>query len=704
MMSLCTLAGVFWPVLTGCNSVLAAVDGYIPPPVCICEFYPAGVADDEYVVLRSLIDDAIDLRGWSICDGEGVLAFKEPSPLAARESVVISFNSSSYFLAFGRYPDYSVGDSEGCDDIDVLGSFRLADYGDSITLVDADGCEVDYVPYGNVVPEDGSWHGAALSCPRKGEVLRRMPNCPDTDSASDWHSFREYRYGYTEHRPVSCNIEPGCLTGFVSPDCSLDVVLDRLTSADESIRLCTYELESTSVFEALSNALHNGVEVRVFVEGNPVGGMSSRQTAVLSALTAAGADVIIGAGNLREGTVKHVAAFHSKYIVIDDDELVILSENFVPDGLPTNEIFANRGWGVAIRCPELARYMGEVFDDDSRPTRPDTADWADDERFNESLSVPPERAGSAAPGMLEPLISSASAEVHLIVSPDCSVQEPFLCGLIDGATEVLVQQFHADMVWELPEPDGESLSPLLNSLLERLRNGASCRMLLDSSWYNIDGNGKVVDTLTAVSATESLNGTFRLISERSPITVMHNKGMVVDGAVSLVSSNNWVCPSFARNRELAAVVRSVEVARYFTNAFDMDWHPDISPPTLMHHGDVIVARGEWVRLSSECFRDDRIVAKCMWDIGCDGWVESRSMEISFLADLPGIVTIGLTVADAWGNEADTIISVRIVASPTAIPPPPSPHTHIGLAVPPILAVIAYFAVRRKRGRNGAASR
>ena len=34
--------------------------------------------------------------------------------------------------------------------------------------------------------------------------------------------------------------------------------------------------------------------------------------------------------------------------------------------------------------------------------------------------------------MLEPLVPSASAEVHLLVSPDCSVHEPFLCELIDG--------------------------------------------------------------------------------------------------------------------------------------------------------------------------------------------------------------------------------------------------------------------------------
>ena len=80
------------------------------------------------------------------------------------------------------------------------------------------------------------------------------------------------------------------------------------------------------------------------------------------------------------------------------------------------------------------------------------------------------------------------------------------------------------------------------------------------------------------------------------------------------------------------------------------------------------------------------------------------MEISFLAEFPGVVTVGLTVADAWNNEADTVINVRIVSPPTAVPPPPSSRTHIGLAVPPILAAIAYFAVRRKRGRRGAARR
>ncbi|UCE80984.1 MAG: lamin tail domain-containing protein [Methanobacteriota archaeon] len=671
----------------------------ISPLVLISEFYACGMAEDEYLVLSSNSDEDIDLARWSITDGEGAVVFRNNTLLRSKEKAVISFNSSSYQSAFGRLPDYSVDGRNQVNQVDVLGSFRLADDGDSIALLDAHGIEVDCVLYGDGAHASEGWTGPALEGPRRGEVLRRTPNSTDTDTALDWHHFREFKYGYSEHRAITCRVGAGNLSAFVSPDCSLDAVVEWVASAKESIRLCAYEFDSLRIFETLSEAVGRGVEVNLLLEGNPVGGMSCEESSMLSALTLAGAEVTVVKGDLREGVVKHISALHSKFVVLDDDGLIVTSENFVEDGLPSDKVFGNRGWGIAVRSTVLAQYMASVFDDDSRPSRPDAVSWWDDDRFNESYELPPTSSHQHEEGMLDLLVSCNEAEVTLFVSPDCSPNAPFLCGFLDLASEILVQQLQVDLLWETRWSDYEVLNPLLQHLLGRLRAGSSCRMLLDSCWFNLDRNGEVVRTLTAAATVESLRGAFMMMNERSPISVMHNKGVLLDNMWSVVSSNNWVLPSFAKNRELAAIVRSSEVAHYFKGAFELDWLPDISPPVLVAPVDFSVSCGEWFGVSSCCFHDDRLIAGRSWDVGCDGVVDARTEEISLFGGVPGAVKIGLTVVDSWGNEASTVIVVRVVASPSLITENPPPASRPEGATVIAAALVGYAALRSFRNRT-----
>ena len=682
------------------SSDAVASDDIVSPPLLIAEFYAAGVADDEYIVISNGGSHELGLGGWSINDGEGAIVFDDTALLQGGGSAAVSFNSSSFFSAFGRLPDYSADGLYPCERVDVLGSFRLADYGDSIALVDPCGAEVDYVVYGDADTDSENWTGFALPHPRRGEVFRRIASSEDTDSACDWLHFREFKYGYSEHQPVTYSVDPGCMIAFVSPDCSLRTVLGRVTAAEESIRLCAYELDSPAVLNALMDASNRAVKVRVLVDSNPVGGMSSDQMTGLSVMAMQGVEVILIKGDLREGVVKHFSALHSKYMVIDDETLIVLSENFVSDGLPRNEVFGNRGWGVAVKCPELAQYAAAIFDDDSRRDRSDVLDWLDDERFVKDSLAPTEPDATYGKGMLMPLISNFSADATLFVSPDCSLMSPFLCGLIDEAFDIQIQQFQVDLHWNVPDCSSTSLNPMLQRLLDRLRMGASCRMLLDSSWFNIEGNGEVVRSLEAVTSVERLDGAYRMMNGRSPISVMHNKGLLIDGQVCVVSSNNWVLSSLAKNRELALAIRSAEVAEYFERAFELDWNPDTSAPTLEAPVDISVVSGEWVRLSLECFSDDRQIVEGLWDVGRDGTVDVRADRLSFLAVVPGVIEIELVVVDAWGNKAATVIVVRVIATPAPISHEASPHPLVGLALPPMMIVIGYLTYRKLRMHPG----
>jgi len=172
-------------------------------------------------------------------------------------------------------------------------------------------------------------------------------------------------------------------------------------------------------------------------------------------------------------------------------------------------------------------------------------------------------------------------------------------------------------------------------------------------------------------ASNALNGSwageFKLLDSSGPVTVLHNKGAVVDGGRVLISSNNWGYSSFAKNRELAAILESNELATYFSKAFGLDWTPDDIEPIADAGEDQTVGLGEQVRLDAGGSSDDRVIAHWAWDIDEDGEAECTTEQVRFFATKPGQIEISLTVEDAWGNRGyDTLtIEIRSDGSPTS---------------------------------------
>lgn len=650
-----------WPICETPRHSRSAVD--LSSRVLITEIYASALAHDEYVSIRSFSDVDVPLSGWTITDGEGAVMFLQGAVLEAKANLSISFNSTSYASSYGHPPSIGLDDPSSPAVAVTVGDFRMADARDEIILCDAVGTCVDAVVYGDPGTICPWWSGDPVPAPRAGEVLRRIMSgeeAVDTDGASDWTQFREFRYGSTDFRPFRAEVATGCIEAFVSPDCSLGVLRHRLDAALTDIRVCSYEFSSPELTRSLVDALNRGVSVRVLVDGSPVGGMSSSEMVALSMLQASGARVLTVSGRLDEGVVRHISALHSKYLVIDRRVTVVMSENMVPSGVPADPLYGNRGWGVVIEDEPVAEYLSSVFDEDSRVSRRDILAWDNDPRFDPSAECLPEEAVASREGQIAPFVASEGATVAMYVSPDSSANGPFLSELVSGFGRLSVEQFQADLLWTTRWEETETLNPLVGQVLEGMRAGGTARMLLDSSWFNEERNGALVDSMTAVSRVDSLEGDFRLLDEDSPVTVLHNKGLVVDDDLTVVSSNNWVYASFARNRELAVAVYSQEVAGYFLSAFESDWVPDRTSPDIELPDSINVTVGERVRLSSSGCVDDRVVARVSWDMQSDGTVDSTESEFSFVALEPGTVSVTLTAVDAWGNSASSTVLVVIV--------------------------------------------
>ena len=632
-----------------------------PGPVLLSELYAAATQNDEYVAVTNAGTVPVSLSNWSISDGEGSMVFMHDLLLAPGCSFVASMNQSSYQSAFGRPPDWSPTAPDSSL-ISVVGSFRLANGGDSLSLVSSTGHVVDYVAYGDCSEDSDAWSGPSVPTPRSGEVLKRIRDPSgfrDSDSRSDWLPFREFRYGYTQTDQICRGLPAGAAIAFVSPDCSIDIVLDAISSSRRTVRLCSYELDSAPVCNALLEAASRGVAVQILVDGAPVGGISGRETTCLSVLRGSGASVRLVNGNLSNGVVQHVGALHAKYLTIDSARSVILSENFVEDGVPSDRLCGNRGWGMRLDDSGVALYLEALFDSDSRPSRPDVLDWADDRRFDPSTPLPEPLPANHTIAAMPPLVSTCDSKVTLVVSPDGSVLHPFLVDWVARADTLLIEQFQADLLWESRWGGSAKTSPLVEAVETVMGKGARVRMLLDSAWFNVEKNTEVAEYLHVASSRAAGTSGFMLLDGRNPMSLLHNKGCVFDGTTSMVSSNNWVYSSFAKNRELAAFLESEEIARYFSRSFEFDWAPDTTPPDASAGEDMRVPLGQKVRLSASDSVDDRAVAHWYWEVGADGVADGRSETFEFYPSRPGDVVVNLMVEDGWGNMASDSVVVTV---------------------------------------------
>ena len=628
--------------------------------VLISEFYPCAMSNDEYVVLTCVADFGISLLNWSLSDGEGTIKFLKPLVVESMGSLAISMNSTSFVKAYNKPPDVSLGPG-GCSSagLVVSGSFRLSNVGDSLCLRSPLGAVADSAYYGDTSDVREAWSGASIASARQGEVLTRIEvggSVLDTDTSLDWMPFREFRYGYTDHAPVTAVIPPGDLKAFVSPDCALDVIVHGLETAYKSVRVCSYEFDSVTITNALLNCAGRGVEVHMLLDGAPAGGMSAREVACLSVLALAGVDVVVTFSRISDGVVKHIGALHSKYIVIDERVCVVQSENFVEAGVPVDRLYGNRGWGVEFRSPSLGSYLASLFDDDGRTSRVDIRSWTADPRFNRSGTLPLQVRASHQTGVLAPLISRSSSTVTLYPSPDSSQTRPFVLDLIADSKSMLAEQFQCDLLWKTRWSGPTETNPILQELVDMVWRGCSASILFDSSWFSAETNNASLEFLTEQCAGSIGPSCFALMDRRAPTEVLHNKGFVVDSEMSVVSSNNWVYASFAKNRELAALVVSEEVASYFEQVFRLDSVPDTTPPVADAGPDITVDPGQNITISGAGSHDDRAMSDLMWDIDSDGDYEERGEDISLSFSLPGTYEIELIASDSWGNEAtDTLV-------------------------------------------------
>jgi len=480
----------------------------------ILELFPNPTAAGnrgEYLVVR-----LPERGGWSLSDG-----YHEASiPANASGVVALSMDPANATALVGD--ETAVAGTGGVGDPKLRaldGYFPLAASGDRIELR-RNGTAVAVVDYDRA-PEGHRWR-------------------------ADWGEWRPRGY---DPRSVA-GTENATVTPFVLPD-SPGVPVEPLRAADERLLLAGYTLESERVADLLIDAASRGVEVRVLVEGSPVGGFSTRSARLLDRIAAAGVEV-----RVLDGDPERFRFHHAKYAVADD-RAIVLTENWKASGTGGR---TNRGWGVLTEGsrPSTAGEMttdGTTADDLAALFREDAA--ASDARSWKAFRSDTEFHGTGTanesyPTRFEPP-AATTADVELLTAPGNAADR--LVTRIDAAD---------DRVLAVVPRTGGPDNRIVRALRRAADRGVDVHLLVSGAWYDREANRALVEEL----ADEPIE--VAVSEPRGRFGKIHAKGVVVDDT-AVVGSLNWNEGAATENREVLLAIEDESAAEFYARAYAADW-------------------------------------------------------------------------------------------------------------------------------------
>jgi phosphatidylserine/phosphatidylglycerophosphate/cardiolipin synthase-like enzyme len=599
----------------------------------------------ESFALANVGAESYDLGGLWVSDGEGNLTFQGGQWLASGEMMAVCTDPIVFRALI---PDVSVLPYSA---LIKKGSFVLANDGDSLRLYGTDGTLWDCFVYGDAVDAMG-WNGPAFAPLPNGNMAVRSGSSVyrDSDQGTDW--YRSV-IGRTELEAYRCNAQ---VQPFLYPGQALGIILDRLDRAERSIDLAMYELEERAIVDALVLAERRGVETRILVEGQPVTGMSPHTKRALNDIWRGGGEIVLLRSN---DSYKRYDYMHCKYAIIDQEYIIVGSENWVP-----NAFEGNRGWGAVLWSSAVADRLTSMFVNDSSLRFPDAR-----------MMTGPFDVGTGTDHASNYTFSNYAgwyqANLTVTVSPDNSLE--IIRSLMgSGVERILIEQMQFDLGWARS-------SGFWDSLAEAGRNGRQVRLLLDAVLDDNPGGNRETVAKFSEMGEMGIDMEARLVSPFHDFSVVHNKGMVVDDCV-LISSVNMVRGAFEENREIGVLIRSPELADWYAESFWEDWEIDPLPPVIdLPWFEYNCSEGESVFLDASNCWDNSAISSYGWDIGDDGVVDETGPRC-LLQPGSGKNIVRLTIIDDHNNSASTLLVVN-VSSET-----PSVKGDLTLYVPLLLAV------------------
>ncbi|OPY34671.1 MAG: cardiolipin synthetase [Methanomassiliicoccales archaeon PtaU1.Bin124] len=569
----------------------------------------------EFIVIKNDLDDDVSLQGIEVTDGEGTLTFglvmipcSSEMILAQNRTNIERMMPSSLII---DYSDATIAHN---------GRFTLANDGDQVVMRKG-GAIIDMVCYGAVEPPEG-WSGNPCIKPSPGHLLVRVDGCREMFSSSSWSDSSAGRISFP---PFSCEAP---VMPLIFPEAGHGSIVDLIDRSVSSISASIYTLDDGEIIKALLRARERSVNVSILLEGQPVGGMTTEQKGLASALVSAGCQVW---SMTDSNSFRRYEFLHAKYGVFDSSIVLVTSENWGAG------LHKNRGWGAIVRSEEMASRLLDVFSSDT------------DRRWGDLVSPGWEQVeprdcdiGSHQEGRWY------DAELTLLVSPDQSLT-PIIEEMASSSRRIYLEEMSFDPNW------GECAG-LIDALLDAARRGIETKVLLDGTSSDLQNRFAVNSLLQPrIEGIEA-----RLETAYHNFSMVHNKGMIIDDSV-LVSSINLGHNALSENRETGVLIRSEAMADLYAKAFLTDWVPDPYPPHLVLMNTSIEQEGRTsMVLDASGSWDESGLVNITWDLNMDGEFEFAGPRA--VVSPTEAVQIMVRVTDNYGNYVQEVINLPPVRS------------------------------------------
>lgn len=497
------------------------------------------------------------------------IIFPKDTLIPANSKLVLSEKASSYKWEIGRFPDfeYNYDSNENIPQMNSSKKFIMSNNGDSVALKDMYNHTIDFISYGNDSFKKDFWKGSSIPFSGEGVILLRNINEDfrpiDTNTSFDWINKRRYGIGQSNFPYVEISFS-GEINTFVSPDCSFNTIVNELRSANESIFINIYEFTDPFLCDELIAALLRNVSVNIFLEGSPIGGITDEEKYILNRILNYGGKIRFIVNDIEKDVYARYTFNHGKYIIIDNETLIVESCNWAKTGIPKNPTYGNREWGIIVKGKSVAGYFLDVFLEDWDEKRCDIYSFKE-----MNLSVSPDfyLDESTSWGFHKPLFESESYignyTIIPVLSPDNS--KIAICKMIDKSIEsIYIEQLYIYKDWS------SGISPFVEKLVNKAKNGVDVKVILNYN-PNYDETNKRINITKTFLEENKIEVKF-VYTNWSIFSNIHNKGLIVDNKSVLISSINWNENSVMRNREVGIIINDCEVAKYYKNVFFYDWN------------------------------------------------------------------------------------------------------------------------------------
>jgi phosphatidylserine/phosphatidylglycerophosphate/cardiolipin synthase-like enzyme len=155
-------------------------------------------------------------------------------------------------------------------------------------------------------------------------------------------------------------------------------------------------------------------------------------------------------------------------------------------------------------------------------------------------------------------IVTGTIKIAPLLTPDPGVYAGAVKDLIASATQTLYMQFQYIEPPKVGDPTAQPFIDLINAVVDRQAHGVDVKIIMsefEKVGYLEQLRTMGLDVVSSVKIQKNV----------------HNKGIVVDGATVLVSSQNWSADGTLRNRDAGVIIYHQDAAQYFQQVFLHDW-------------------------------------------------------------------------------------------------------------------------------------